>query len=580
MENLDEGSGSVIRFYENSDYNTITNCIIKGGSSANAGTCIWVGDQSNHTAIINNKIYNALTGIRFDGPAEGIITGGSVIGNDIGDNTDALSISITGIETSNADSLVIAGNDIFNITNQVTSPTGILVGNYTLNSLVSGNIISGIKYAAEDGFGGKGIDVMTGNQPTNLLVVNNAVSDISGDGWSSLSGDAIVGIRIGNGSNGISVFYNSVNLFGQTESQWGDCRSAALYVGYEVSDISIANNALRNSIADTNISSIAYAVYSDSQDTLFPILDYNDYFAAGDQAILGHFMYSDAAQMSDWQLLTGQDENSFSLDPQYLGNTNLRPGMTSPLIGAGLPLPMIIDSDITGAPRDITIPTIGAYEAPGSSTVKTLTVVAFLEGLYNSGIGVMNKTQDCLDGETPFDKFTDATSDTLSVLLANPVDPWEIVYEAHAVNIDVNGNAVVPDIPESISGDYYIVLKHRQSVETWSGQPVSLTDAEVICDFTSDPSMAFGSNLKEAYPGAGIYTIFGGEITSMFGVQDGYVDIFDNNEVFNQAQSGAFGYMSPDVTGDGFVDIFDMVIVFNNMQGGAGMNTPPFPLKK
>ena len=86
--------------------------------------------------------------------------------------------------------------------------------------------------------------------------------------------------------------------------------------------------------------------------------------------------------------------------------------------------------------------------------------------------------------------------------------------------------------------------------------------------------------MKEVFDGAGVYTLFGGEFTSATGGQDGYVDIFDNVNVFNNSQSGAYGYIVEDVTGDGFVDIFDMVIVFNNMQSGAGMNTPVNPVKK
>ncbi len=87
-----------------------------------------------------------------------------------------------------------------------------------------------------------------------------------------------------------------------------------------------------------------------------------------------------------------------------------------------------------------------------------------------------------------------------------------------------------------------------------------------------------------AFPG-----FWGGDVTGTAGTQDGYVDIFDNADVFNFAKDASFGYLGQDLTGfspaggtgpEGFIDIFDMALVFNNMQNAIGMNTPPYPLKK
>ena len=86
--------------------------------------------------------------------------------------------------------------------------------------------------------------------------------------------------------------------------------------------------------------------------------------------------------------------------------------------------------------------------------------------------------------------------------------------------------------------------------------------------------------MKKMGEGPSGFALYSGDITSYGTGQDGYIDIYDNNDVFNQSQNGMFGYSVADVTGDAFVDIFDLVVIFNNLQNGVGMITPPNPGKK
>ncbi len=224
--------------------------------------------------------------------------------------------------------------------------------------------------------------------------------------------------------------------------------------------------------------------------------------------------------------------------------------------------------------------TTGFQQPEGLSPfLKTLNIVAFIEAAYN-GAGGMNKFQDCTDGESTFDKFPGTVVDTVSVLLASDTEPWPYVYEAHAVDINTDGSISISGIPGSLGSNYYIVVKHRQSVETWSGSPVSFASTPVTYNFTSAASQAYGNNMRQIDPVEDLYSLWGGDISSVSGEQDGYVDIFDNVADFNASQSGLYGYVVEDLTTDGFVDIFDMVTIFNNSQSGIGMNTPPNPMKK
>jgi hypothetical protein len=236
--------------------------------------------------------------------------------------------------------------------------------------------------------------------------------------------------------------------------------------------------------------------------------------------------------------------------------------------------------------RTATVTTTVTGLAPVTTTVtqagaplKTLNLSLYLEGFYNTATGMMNQAQECLDGSTTFNKFSGTAVDSLSVLLANPTAPWAFVYQAHGVLVNASGNLSLT-IPSTYSGSYYIAIRQRNSVETWSAAPVSFAGSTISYNFTTSAGQAFGNNEKRLIPESSIFAIYMGDITSMGTGQDGYVDIFDNNADFNAGQSGAYGYLATDLTGDGFVDIFDQVIVFNNMQTGVGMNTPPNPAKK
>ena len=205
-----------------------------------------------------------------------------------------------------------------------------------------------------------------------------------------------------------------------------------------------------------------------------------------------------------------------------------------------------------------------------SSHNKNLNLKIFLEGLYNGETGLMTKTRNS-DGESDWETFAGNTVDTLSVLFAQTVDPYNIISETHGVPVNMDGSCRV-SVPGNVTQNCYIIVKHRNSIETWSK-----TGGEAFVDgmdynFTNALSQAFADNLK---PMGSSFAIWSGDVT-----QDGYVDGFDLAEVFNYNLDGAFGYMADDVTGDGYVDGYDLALVFNNNLSGVGMNTPVNPMKK
>jgi hypothetical protein len=197
----------------------------------------------------------------------------------------------------------------------------------------------------------------------------------------------------------------------------------------------------------------------------------------------------------------------------------------------------------------------------------------FLEGLYSTEAHEMRKTQES-DGDITWDKWPGTTSDTLSVLLAECPSGFGTYFrEYHGVNINTDGTVAV-NVPIAVTGDYYIVIKHRSSVETWSANLVSFGgEGPFIYDFTDDQAKACGNNLFEVEPG--VWAIYCGDVTSTTEyIQDGYVDLSDVQLVNNANTSFLFGYLVEDVNGDGFVDLSDVQLVNNNNTRFAGVIYP------
>jgi hypothetical protein len=173
----------------------------------------------------------------------------------------------------------------------------------------------------------------------------------------------------------------------------------------------------------------------------------------------------------------------------------------------------------------------------------------FLEGLYTAGTG-NRKAQD-----ESGDHFAGPVSDEITVELANATTPFAAVYTASNVLLYANGKCSF-SIPAELTGSYYIVVKHRNSIETWSAAPVAFTGGTISYDFSTSASQAYGNNMILA---GSIYAIFGGDAT-----QDNIVDGSDMAVVDNASTTVSTGYLAEDVNGDGIVDGSDMAVIDNN----------------
>jgi hypothetical protein len=154
--------------------------------------------------------------------------------------------------------------------------------------------------------------------------------------------------------------------------------------------------------------------------------------------------------------------------------------------------------------------------------------------------------------------------DTLIVELRQTTAPFSLVglgrnsFTAASASILFNGL--------TNAEQYYLVVRHRNAVETWSAQPVSFSSNALNYNFTDTSAKAYGNNLIKR---GNIWCLYSGDIN-----QDGIVDFSDMALTDNASYQYMSGYCNEDVTGDGFVDFSDLAEVENSASHYVGAVTP------
>ncbi|MFH1120272.1 MAG: hypothetical protein V1775_10640 [Bacteroidota bacterium] len=197
--------------------------------------------------------------------------------------------------------------------------------------------------------------------------------------------------------------------------------------------------------------------------------------------------------------------------------------------------------------------------APLTCQEKTLGITLFLEGLYN-GSNLMREANN----ETG-PQFGEGIADEITVELHNAADYSVIDNSFNNIQLDTYGNAGIT-VPTELTGDYYITIRHRNSIETVSAAPVSFAGSTTTYAFDASEK-AYGGNLLQMTDGT--YVIYGGDVN-----QDGAVDTGDVTPVDNDQFNFISGYFPSDVNGDGTVDTGDVTIIDNNQFGFVGAVLP------
>ncbi|MEO8210958.1 MAG: hypothetical protein ABI840_10380 [bacterium] len=150
-------------------------------------------------------------------------------------------------------------------------------------------------------------------------------------------------------------------------------------------------------------------------------------------------------------------------------------------------------------------------------------------------------------------------NDTVRIYLRNSSSPYLIVDSSKSLidPLKLTGSFLIVHAP---AGNYYIQIKHRNSLETWNASAINYIQGEKInYDFTLSAAQAFGNNMLQVNNSPVRFAIYSGDVN-----QDGIVDFSDASLIDNDTYNFASGYLNTDLTGDNFVDLFDYALADNN----------------
>ncbi|MEO8446256.1 MAG: LamG-like jellyroll fold domain-containing protein [bacterium] len=152
------------------------------------------------------------------------------------------------------------------------------------------------------------------------------------------------------------------------------------------------------------------------------------------------------------------------------------------------------------------------------------------------------------------------TADTMRFILRSSLFPYPVIDSSKALLSNTGTSLPVFNTAEILT-DYFIQLKHRNSLETWSSSPIKFEQVSKSAnyDFTTAVSKSFGDNTKQVDSAPVKFAIYSGDQN-----QDGNVDVTDIVNVFNDANNFNAGYINSDMNGDDFADAADLIITYNN----------------
>lgn len=357
------GAGSKHITVKNCNINTGSKTATTYGISVGGTTAGSNGNDNDTITLSNNNITKAYNGIFVNGASAtnpGLCDKIIINDNIIGSATTADFIGNIGIQVSNITNSTIEKNKVFNIETTSSSLKGISISTGTINTKVSKNTISNIKYTGTSGYGGWGLYINTGNTTSNISISNNMISGMMGDGWTTITGTSMAGIVIDGTCGGFDIYNNTVNLYGNY-SRSSATITADLFVNTSVTAINLRNNNFRNTLNNTGSTTAkSYTVYSLAAASIFTDINYNNYFVSGTQGKFGYIGSADVDDIAAWRTATTKDANSVSLNPFFVADDNLHT-FTINLDSKATPIASITD-DIDGEARNATTPDIGADE--------------------------------------------------------------------------------------------------------------------------------------------------------------------------------------------------------------------------
>ena len=366
-------------------HDSLMNCIIRNGTTdAGAVVCSDATNIANpgyfHSIRIqNNVIRNSFYGIYCIAVNSGSNGNGLCIeGNDMSaSGVDA--IQFTGIFLQGVNGAKVRNNLLANFRGtDDASDNGIWLHTGVRNTQVTGNIIRNLNYTGTAGHGARGIFISSGTVNTNLLIANNMIANLSGDGFNynnvTFGMNNPTGILLTSGPmSNIKIYNNSIYLGGVSgfTNTLNNSSAISVCIRFRGPDIQaeIVNNILVNRlgrVASLGLGSVGILTNA-ANASQFIQLDNNIYHIAGTGGGSNPFGMIGGGQygsFAGWRTITGKDANSLNPGlPVFISGEDLRlnPTGNNTIHNRGILLSEIQD-DIDGFTRHPQTPDIGCSE--------------------------------------------------------------------------------------------------------------------------------------------------------------------------------------------------------------------------
>lgn len=535
IDGLDLSDGTVW-LRNSSTYNTIKNCSFTKGCYVSFHTTDTGSIGNNNNLIINNVFdYGTITSNYPDYAIVNIAsstadnTENKVIGNTIAGFRTA-AIWDQGYSRNNS----YINNHIYQTVSQNRELYGIYLRSYYINgATITGNYIHDLLSTTATGsFGGAGGILTNGlGHNADFLIANNMIS------IAATTSSGIRGIDI-SGDGRYKIYNNTVNITGT-----GNGNSYALFIGNFVDSMNCKNNLLVNTRVTLNCGSCKNYAISNKGYLPYIASDYNDiYNAPSSSNVFGYNSNADVASLAAWQSVTGKDANSFTVAPVFTSPTNLHliPASNTALANKALSVPEVTDDfdeqirngcpDIGADEFDFT----GSYYADADSDgYGSSAMIATPYCTNNPPAGYVSDNTDCNDANNAIypnaielcyngvDENCNALIDDGCILNLNlsfiiegyyigsglmnaalynngltndsTICDTVIVELYHATNytltntvnavLKTNGLCTVSFPPGVIGSSYYIAVKQRNGMQTWSKNPVYFNNATMNFSF-------------------------------------------------------------------------------------------------
>ncbi len=380
-------------------------------------------------------------------------------------------------------------------------------------------------------------------------IYNNFISDINAP--NSGNANAVFGISSTSttANSSIKIYYNSVHLNAAGGSTFG---SSALSVTGNAT-ATTASLDLRNNIfinlstpGSTSGLTVGYRRNIANIQNFSNVSNHNLFYCGA--PALNVLIFSDGTN-NDQTIdqyktrMSPRETNARSVNVNFsntaVGDLHLTGSSISDVNLVGQPLTGIT-TDYDGDTRNASYPYKGADESS-----------AFTIALLNLTVN--------LEACSPM-------QDTIRIQLRETTPPYAVVDTATGY-LSPTGTVSV-NFPKALNGvNYYIVVRHRNSVETWSKSGGEMfTSGALNYDFTTAASQAFGSNMTLV---SGKYSFYTGDVN-----QDGFVDAADASLIDNDAFGFVTGYVNTDLNCDSTVDGTDALYASNNAFNFVGAVRP------